>query len=387
MPTLLRRLLSTLVLVASLAPAAGATWSIVVVNRRTGEVCIASATCIPRVDLTEWTPVVLVGRGGGVTQALLDDGSNKVRIFEGLLAGDTPDEIMLRIRAEDDQFRTRQIGIVDFRNPPLSFTGGRAGAAKLSLTGEVGELVYAVQGNVMVSEAVIEACALGLRESRGDTAQRVLAGMVRTRRLGGDGRCSCGVGSLGDCGEPEPGFEKSAHIGYLIVARMGDEDGGCAVGTSCAQGDYHLRLSIHGGNALHNDPDPVDQLVERYEEWRAARAGRPDGLLSQASSVDSLPADGTSERTVTIQLVDLEGSPLTTGGATITVAGADGAPLLVTPGPVTDHGNGKYSFTVRAGTKPGLDRLAIRASDDLVRATLYPYLELQSTLARHHGQK
>ncbi|HEX6882414.1 MAG TPA: DUF1028 domain-containing protein [Planctomycetota bacterium] len=375
---LARRVLPLLVLLLALVPAVGATWSIVVVDRRTGEVCVASATCIPRVDLTAWTPVILVGRGGGVTQALLDDGSNKVRILEGLLAGDTPQAIMQRIRDEDDGFRSRQIGIVDFVNAPLSFTGGQAGRAKLSLTGEVDDLVYAVQGNVMVSQAVIEACAIGLRESRGDLAQRVLAGMVRTRQLGGDGRCSCGIGSLGDCGQPEPGFEKSAHIGYLIVARMGDTDGACAVGASCVQGDYHLRLSIHGPDALPGSPDPIDQLVERHADWRAARIGRPDGLLSFAVGPDSLPADGTSERTITVQLVDLEGNTLTTGGATLEVAGADGAPLHVTPGPVSDHGNGKYSFPVRAGSEPGLDRLAIVARDDLVRATLYPYLELRS---------
>jgi len=85
-----------------------------------------------------------------------------------------------------------------------------------------------------------------------------------TCELGGDGRCSCGIGSLGNCGEPAPDFEKSAHIGYLLVARMGDLDGSCVVDESCVTGDYHLRLSIFGPNGLHNDPDPVDQLVAGY---------------------------------------------------------------------------------------------------------------------------
>ena len=63
-PNLRARFVFLLLVLLTLVPGASATWSIVAVNKRTGEVCIASATCIPRVDLTEWTPVILVGRGG-----------------------------------------------------------------------------------------------------------------------------------------------------------------------------------------------------------------------------------------------------------------------------------------------------------------------------------
>jgi hypothetical protein len=364
-------------LVALVAPL-HATWSIVVVNRATGEICIASATCIPRIDLSTWTPVLLVGRGGGVTQSVLDDGSNKVRIFEGLLAGDAPTDILARIRAEDPGVATRQFGIVDFTHDPLSFTGRQAGRARKSVAGTVDDLVYAIQGNVLVHTRVIDECEAVLRASTGDTAERVMAAMVRARELGGDGRCSCGIGFLGDCGQPEPGFEKSAHIGFLIVARMGDADGDCVVGESCVTGDYHLRLSVHGAAGLHNAPDPVDQLVERLAAWRAERRGRPDGLRSTAAAVDALPADGVTERVVRVRLVDLDGVPLAHGGATLTVAGADGLPTRATPGPVADHGDGTYSFALRAGTEPGLDRFALRAEDELVRATLYPYLEVRS---------
>ncbi len=379
-----------LVLLALLAwsPSASATWSIVAVNKRTGEVCIASATCIPRVDLTEWTPVILVGRGGGVTQSVLDDGSNKLRILEGFLAGDSPQAILTRIRAEDPGVRTRQFGIVDFTHGPVTYTGGQAGQARKGVAGTVGDIVYAIQGNVLASENVITQCEATLRTSSGDLGQRVLAAMVRARELGGDGRCSCIPESLGDCGVPPPGFEKSAHVGFLLLARMGDADGSCVLGESCASGPYYLRLNVKGGNALHDDPDPVDQLVERYATWRAARAGRPDGILSRVHAVASLPADGQTERTVTVELVDLEGQPILHGGALLDVSTESGAPALSTPGPVSDHGDGKYSFTLRAGKETGVDRFVIRARDELVRATLYPYLEVRSDPAQalHAGQ-
>ncbi|MSR61227.1 MAG: DUF1028 domain-containing protein [Planctomycetes bacterium] len=382
---LLRRLLPLLCLLGVLVPCSSATWSIVVVNRRTGEVCIASATCIPRQDLTEWTPVLLVGVGGGVTQSVLDNGQNKVRIWEGFLAGETPQAILARIRAEDAGSATRQFGIVDFTNDPLSFTGRQCGQARKSVAGVVDDLAYAIQGNILSDQIVVDEAERVLRASTGDTAQRVMAAMVRARELGGDGRCSCGLGSLGDCGIPTD-FEKSAHIGYLLVARMGDTDGSCVVSESCVTGAYHLRLSIHGANALHDDPDPVDQLVERFAAWRAERVGRPDGIRSRVRAVDSLPADGVTERTLTIELADLEGTRLTHGGTTVELATLDGAPTHVSLGPLQDHGDGTYSCRVRAGTQSGLDRLVVRASDALVRATLYPYLELRSDpAARLHA--
>lgn len=382
-----RRLLFLLTVLLALVPLHGATWSIVVVNRRTGEVCIASATCIPRFDLAAATPVLVLGVGGGVTQSVLDDGSNKVRIHAGLLAGQTPQEILTRIRAEDPGVATRQFGIVDFTNAPLSFTGRQAGAAKKSVSGEIDDLVYAIQGNILTAEVVIDECERVLRESVGDTPTRVLAAMVRARELGGDGRCSCGdSGSLGDCGVPDPDeFEKSAHCGFLIVGRAGDSDGTCAVGTSCVTGQYWLRLDVRGANALHAAPDPVDQLVERFAAWRLERVGRPDGIHSRAETVDSLPADGRTRRTVLVRLVDLEGQPLTLGGATLSVASADGVPLHAASGPVVDHGDGTYSFELTAGTTSGLDRLAIRAEDGLVAATLYPYPLVRSDpVARLH---
>jgi len=373
-----RRLLLSLLLLALLVGPSSATWSIVVVNTRTGEVCISSATCLPRTDLTLVVPAIVVGKGGGVTQSVVNGIENRVKIRDGLLNGDSPQAILDLIAATDDGFNQRQIGIVDFLHDPVSYTGRAAGAAKKSVAGRAGDLVYAIQGNVLAGDAVIDQCLDALLTSTGDLGQRVLSAMVRAREFGGDGRCSCNTGSPDSCGSPPEDFEKSAHCGFLLLARIGDPDGSCIQGEGCANGAYHLRLNIKGGNALENDPDPVDQLVERYAEWRAERSGRPDGLLSTVQAVDSLPADGITTRTVRVRLVDLDGRALTHGGAQVQVRTVDGQPSLAGLGPVLDHGDGTYSFTLRAGTTTGTDRLAITAADDLVRATLYPFLEVRS---------
>jgi hypothetical protein len=282
--------------------------------------------------------------------------------------------MLARIQAEDPNVGARQFGIVDLVNAPLSFTGAQAGRAKKSVAGTVGDLVYAILGNVLANTLVIDECEAVLRTSGGDLAERVLAAMVAARELGGDGRCSCGLGSLGDCGIPTD-FEKSAHIGFMIVARIGDADGSCVVGASCANGTYHLRIDVKRRDAVHGSPDPVDQMVARYAEWRAARSGRPDGLRSRVIAVDALPADGATETTVRIELVDLDGVRVPHGGATVEVLPE--SELVERIGPVADHGDGTYSATVRASTDHGVERLIVRASDELVRATLYPYPELR----------
>ena len=70
----MHRLLALLVAGAMFSATALATWSIPVVNTRTGEVAIASATCISSFPLARFTPVVRVGQGVGVLQAAGDVG-------------------------------------------------------------------------------------------------------------------------------------------------------------------------------------------------------------------------------------------------------------------------------------------------------------------------
>jgi hypothetical protein len=202
--------------------------------------------------------------------------------------------------------------------------------------------------------------------------------MQAARDFGGDGRCSCDFSDADSCGSPPDSFEKSAHVGFMFVTRVGDETPPCRRGNDCSDGFFHLRLNVRGADADENDPDPVDQLTERYATWRAQRVGHPDGILSEVDAVDSLPADGRTVRTVTVQLVDLDGNPLTRGGHKVQVTSAEGRRLHLALGPVFDLGDGRYRFTLGATHLVGTDRLAIRAETRLVKATLFPFLEVRS---------
>src|SRR5262245_8889102 len=375
---MLRRALLALALVSFLVAPADATWSIVVVNRRTGEVAVGSATCIARINLVSGLPTVVPGVGAGVVQAS-GSRTDLVPMTEGLKAGLDPSDILVLVQRAEPSPRLLQTGIVSlYPGAPVTFTGNAVSRGKAGVVGEVGDLAYAIQGNVLTGGAVVFAAEQALLNTPGDTGQKLLAAMQAARVLGGDGRCSCELGDPTGCGVPPASFEKSAHVGFLLVSRVGDELPPCVTGNDCAEGFFYLRLNIRGADATENDPDPVDQLTERYAHWRAQRIDHADGVLSTVDCVASLPAGGRTLRDVTVQLVDLDGNRLTHGGNKVTVTNAGGARLHVTVGPVFDLGAGRYRFTIGATQLVGTDRLAIKAEDRLVKATLFPYLEVRS---------
>ena len=350
----LRRLAAGLFVLLALVPPGAATWSIVIVNTDTGEACVATATCLTNFDIQTAVPVIVVGKGAGAAQALVNSSaSNKIKIFNGLQNDLTPAAILSNIIATDGAIQVRQFGIVNFTGVPRTFTGTAVGIGKKGLVGIAGPLRYAAQGNVLTGPEVIDAIEVALLNTPGDLGQKVMAAMEAARALGGDGRCSCSIVFPTSCGVPPPSFTKSAHVGTVIISRIGDTDGTCGPGVGCVTGDYYLDLNVIGGS---NDPDPVFTLQTQYDAWRASLAGHPDGVLSTVEvGAEALVADGQTQTTVTIQLKDVEDAPITSGGAAVTVTPqGPGAPSS-TVSAVTDNANGTYSFTLTAGTQAGSD--------------------------------
>ncbi len=359
-----------------LAAPASATWSIVLVDRGTREVAVSVATCLANFDLQEAVPVVWVGAGAGAAQSTIDFTADNRRLMrDGLRAGDTPAAILdeLLFGAGTTPGR-RQYGIAALSGPAATWTGGQAGFARFGVTGEVDGITYAIQGNVLAGDEIVLAAEAALRATKGDVGQRLIAGMLAARRIGGDGRCSCAENAPTSCGVPPPGFEKSAHAGTMIVARLGDTDGNCNV-NGCATGDYYLGLNVIGGAG---DPDPVDELARLHGLWRRSLSGRPDQQLSVVKTTALvLPADGVSELLVSVRLHDVDGEPLRRGGARIVARPADPLAPEVAIGAVTDHGDGSYSFAVRAGLAPGRAALRIVADDGVRAVQLYPDTEIE----------
>jgi hypothetical protein len=372
---LLRRSLVGVATAALVAAPASSTWSICVVDLRTGEACVASATCLENFNLKKALPVLRPGLGCGASQASIDgSGQNRLMIYDGLGAGTPPQQILSQLLALPGA-QTRQFGIVDFDHDPATFSGNQTFLANPALTGISGDLKYAIQGNILVGSEPVVYAEQALLSTPGDLSQKVMAAMEAARAWGGDGRCSCSQSAPTSCGAPPPAPFKSAHVGFVLLARIGDTGGGmCNSNAGCATGNFYLSLNVV---ALATDPDPVLTLQQMYAQWRAQLSGRPDHVLSRVTTdAETLPADGKARATVTVELRDIDDVPLGHGGATLTLTNQSGSAPVTTASAVTDHGDGTYSFTLKAGTATGADRWRIVADDGIGDVTLHPELSV-----------
>jgi len=216
----MKRLLGSLLTAAALVLPVHATWSIVVVDHATGEVAVASATCLADFPLEDFVPFLLVGKGAGAAQSSLDSGASNRMIAVALMQqGATPAAILDALLTQGSTPQSRQYGIAAFSGDAVTFTGAQAGDAVVNLVGEMGSMSYAMQGNVLVGSEPVFAAEEAFIATPGDLTQRMMAAMQAAKSLGGDGRCSCNGGDPTGCGVPPPGFTKSAHCGFVYVAR------------------------------------------------------------------------------------------------------------------------------------------------------------------------
>ena len=371
-----RRLAAAFLAATTLVAPASATWTVVLVNSETREVIICSATCLADFDLQVGLPVVRVGEGAAAAQSFVDQtGQNRLLIWNEFIADTPPKQMIQKLAASDGQHQTRQYVIADWDHSPAGFTGQAAGPAKKLELGVDGPWRYSIAGNVLTAQSVIFEAEAALLATEGDGMQKVLAAMEAARALGGDGRCSCALFNPTSCGAPPAGgFTKTAHTGFLIVSRLGDVDGTCNASVGCANGDYFLDINVIGSIP---DVDPILQIQSQYDQWRAGQAGVVDHYQSSVQpSADDLVADGVSRSEVTVRLADIEGAPLTTGGAQLTVHRVDADGAQTTLGPVTDLGDGSYRFDLVAGTTAGSDTYEITVDDGANTVLLWPPLEI-----------
>ncbi|MEX1024771.1 MAG: DUF1028 domain-containing protein [Planctomycetota bacterium] len=372
MQRLLLRSTAFLSLFFALVLPAGATWSIVIVDHRTGEVGVGTATCLAQFGIRRAVPVIVVGKGVAAAQATVDAlGVNRQLIRDLLLEGAPASQILTALEASDIGHQSRQYGIVSLGGGnAVTFTGTQALAWAGGVTGEDGDWSYAIQGNILVGPNVVSAAETALLQTQGDMSERLLAAMLAARFEGGDSRCNCAP----NCGVPPPLPFVSSYTSFMGIARLGDVDGTCD-SNGCAEGTYYLKRQIVG---QFGDPDPVDVLATRVATWRSLLIGRPDHHLSSlvAASPGVPVADGVDSKAMVLSLVDVDGTPLTTGGAQVTIVpAADSVPFTTTA--VIDHGDGTYGFDVIAGTLPGSARFVVVVDDGTSPVQLAPLPELE----------
>lgn len=339
---------------------ARATWSVILIDERTGEIGVAAATCLTGFDLAQYLPVIRVGVGAACAQALVDQNSlNRRRIRTGFINGDQPDEILTFILAEDSQFRQRQYGMVNTLGNGVTYTGTATGRYRGGVLGRDGTITYAIQGNVLTGEPVIDAAEQAILNTFGDLPDKLIAAMEAARSMGGDGRCSCSNADPTGCGSPPPSFTKSAHVGFFYLSRRGDTDGLCNTSVGCATGDYFLKLNV--ANQVVADPDPVLQLEDLFAAWRESRVGVPDAIITP-SYVTPRQSFGAGAARLRVELCDWEYNAATMYES-ITVQhdpiGSAGIAQIGTP---LSLGNGVFEVPLTSPGGIGRDRFLVTVS-------------------------
>ncbi len=167
--------LSAIVLAFVLTPASYGTWSIVIADADTREVAVGTVTCLNQLDLLALVPVVVVGKGGAAVQSRGDfDGIRRPIIFEHLMMGTPPDEIFA-ILENVEGHEGRQYGITDTQGRKITFSRSSNGPWAGGVIGSQCSMHYAIQGNVLTGQCVVDAIEQAVRNTEGDIAAKLMA--------------------------------------------------------------------------------------------------------------------------------------------------------------------------------------------------------------------
>lgn len=200
------------------------TFSIVARDPSNGDLGVAVQSKFPNVRVA--VPFAKAGVGAVATQSFAnsDFGTKGLKLLE---LGATPQEVLAIIGRDDADLQDRQVGIVDARGRAATFTGKKCFDWAGGRTGPD----YAIQGNILVSEATVDAMEKAFVTTRAPLAQRLLAAIKAGAEAGGDKR----------------GRQSAA----LLVVREGASYDG--------KSDVYVDISVYDA------PDPISEIFRLYE--------------------------------------------------------------------------------------------------------------------------
>ncbi len=205
-----------------------ATFSICAIDPATQQSGVAVTTRVPFVGRA--VPWARAGVGAVATQSwtIVEYGNQGLDLLEQGLA---PDEVLLRLLADDEGRELRQLGLIDMQGRTAAHTGKENGSWAGSRQGEN----YTVQANIMVGPEVVGAVADHFESTAGTDmplAERLILALEAGQAEGGDKRW---------------GRLQSAAI------RVADPD-------NPGRGGDHLAVSIDVGE----HPHPVAEMKRIY---------------------------------------------------------------------------------------------------------------------------
>ena len=164
----------------------------------TGEEIIATFSIVARDPITEELGVAVQSRafraaaivsyaksgvGAIATQASANQ-SYGPRGLELLEQGLSPDEVVTRLTNADEGRDRRQLAVIDAQGRVSAYTGSRTS----HWAGHIEGNNYSVQGNILVSEQVVQAMAQAFEAAEGELAERLMAALDAGQAAGGDAR-------------------------------------------------------------------------------------------------------------------------------------------------------------------------------------------------------
>lgn len=334
------------------------TFSIVAVDTVTGEIGSAGASCVgPFGGVGAFIlSDVIEGIGAIHTQAYYLE-ANQINAHNKMLEGLSPQEIIDWLVANDAQGNPtiRQYGIVDLtRNgESASYTGVNCDDYKNHVTGSC----YAIQGNILLGQVIIDTMQYAFLNTSGPLADRLMLTLQAAKIIGADTRCAV--------------RGTSSQSSFIKVVRIGD-------------GNTPYLEEFVPDSPINTDP--IDLLQVKFDSWKDSLFTSVDPFLSTALfEPDSILANGVSQSILTISPKN-NSDTLLASGLTILLSNT-GLGIL---GTVTDLGDGNYEATITAPSTPGVDSLSIvviNNSDTVSLATIPLITYLNATSVGENGFK
>jgi len=322
------------------------TFSIVAVDTVTGEIGSAGASCIAGSFILS---DVIEGIGAIHTQSYWN-ATNQQNAHNRMLEGMSPQQIIDWLVANDAQGNPtiRQYGIVDLtRNgESAAYTGVNCFNYKNHVT----DPGYAIQGNILLEQIIIDTMETTFLNTQGPLADRLMATLQAAKIPGADTRCAQ--------------YGKSSISGFVKVVRIGDGS------------NPYLQIVVSNTPTAK---DPIDSLQTKFNIWKIAKFNIVDPFLSLIDvSPDTLPANGTSHGVITISPKNNSDTLLASGKQII--LSNTGAGTLSS---VIDLGDGTYEATITAPIAIGSDTVSaivISGTDtvSIFRKAIVTYANLTS---------
>lgn len=260
------------------------TFSIVAVDSVTGEIGSAGATCLPdelgALDISK----IILGVGAIHTQAYWTS-VNQQAASERMELGDSPEEIIQWLTENDTPtegggVQDRQYGIVDLNNgSPRSaaFTGDNNYSEKGHRIGSG----YAIQGNILISEEVLDDMEAAFLNTEGPLCDKLMQVMQAAKRPGADVRCL------------DQGI--SSGSAFIRVAKPSD--------TNSEYGNLWLDINVWLNSGSFTG-DPIDELQLQFDAFKTANGYVP--VDSPSLDIYPNPTEGLIQVKTTIECLAIK---------------------------------------------------------------------------------